>query len=134
MSHTIIDFKGNYIRVDEIDLIITCLLVISINRDLITQNFPELEKLWLNNFTNSANGCTDLELELLITDDIKKNIFLKILHNTIIFIEENATQNILNIEFLNNQLKNIKLIVDIQYPNKNLINVLAYLIKIFDTH
>lgn len=131
MSHVIIDFKGNYIRVDEIDLIVSCLIVIVINKSLITKNFPILENLWIDNFKNSANGCTDLELQLFITDDAKEKIFIEILNDTVEFIKKNSTKGTFNLEFLTDKFKKIKLIVDTQYPNKNLIDILESLIKIF---
>lgn len=132
MSHTIIDFKDNYTRVDEIDLIVSCLLIIGVNKVLITKNFPDLEVLWMDNFKNSANGCTELELQLFITDDTKEKIFVNILNDTILFIKKNSNQGILDVGFLTDKFKSIKLILDTQYPNKNLINVLEDLIEIFE--
>lgn len=131
MSHTIVDFKGNYIRVNEIDLIVLCLIIIDVNKVFIAKNFPDLEILWTDNFKNSANGCTDLGLQLFITDDAKEKIFIEILNDTMIFIKKNSAKGILNIGFLKDQFKSIKLMVDTQYPNKNLIDILESLIEIF---
>lgn len=38
MPHTIIEFSDKYVRVDEIDLIIACLIIINLNRSIIAVN------------------------------------------------------------------------------------------------
>lgn len=117
MSHTTLLFKDNHMRFDEYDLIIACLLILDINKEAVEVNFPTMRDIWLEEFSTSISGCTDLNLEDFITDEKLEYVFLKIVENTYKYIESNRHDNIYDLNSIDSLIDLVGICVIRQYPS-----------------
>ena len=117
MSHTILLFEENHMRFDEYDLIVASLLILDINKEAVELHFPTMRCTWLEEFSTSISGCTDLDLEILITNENLKYEFLKIVENTYKYIEINVHGSILNLGSIDGLINLIGICVTRQYPS-----------------